>query len=395
MLGMSTYTVELRNIVVGDLPFDGRGDVYLAVECAVNPAMMTCVAEDRQAKVIHFPEIITVRVRNCLLEGNVRITAKLMNVFGSEELCKVVINPMNIVHWASQPDPSGRIKRFQMKTSSMELDRETPPWILVEFGEPMEVRDLDNIKSVDTIRSATRTNQVEEFNVATYKHTYYLLDARGHAIDEPLEEDLAEIRSLRLKAAWCFHLCNCWTTVIVLVYAFFRTYVWSCYRRFNWLTMAVLNNSTQFPVSFSKMEKIGAQCEAEVKGTGLQGVPCRPSLDQVNMLCHSPAYLDGLNQPWPKAFANYAVLESLFGQDNKVGIPCLPDMCNLRQRIVENEWLLIGVCIFLVLSNCIGRWCFETWIRRRKAQKLLERQKQAEEFRKTRHEQQPRRSSWW
>ncbi|CAK9061874.1 Hypothetical protein SCF082_LOCUS32336, partial [Durusdinium trenchii] len=50
MLGMSTYTVELRNIVVGDLPFDGRGDVYLAVECAVNPAMMTCVAEDRQAK---------------------------------------------------------------------------------------------------------------------------------------------------------------------------------------------------------------------------------------------------------------------------------------------------------------------------------------------------------
>eukprot|EP00913_Durusdinium_trenchii_P031260 g29267.t1 len=152
----------------------------------------------------------------------------------------------------------------------------------------MEVRDLDNIKSVDTIRSATRTNQVEEFNVATYKHTYYLLDARGHAIDEPLEEDLAEIRSLRLKAAWCFHLCNCWTTVIVLVYAFFRTYVWSCYRRFNWLTMAVLNNSTQFPVSFSKMEKIGAQCEAEVKGTGLQGVPCRPSLDQVNMLCRKP-----------------------------------------------------------------------------------------------------------
>lgn len=26
---------------------------------------------------------------------------------------------------------------------------------------------------------------------------------------------------------------------------------------------------------------------------------------------HSPAYLDGLNQPWPKAFANYAVLAPL------------------------------------------------------------------------------------
>jgi len=31
---------------------DGRGDVYLSVECASNPAMMTAVAEDRQGKAI-------------------------------------------------------------------------------------------------------------------------------------------------------------------------------------------------------------------------------------------------------------------------------------------------------------------------------------------------------
>ena len=395
LLGMSTYTVELRNIVVGDLPFDGRGDVYLSVECAANPAMMTCIVEDRQAKVIHFPEIITVRVRNCILEGNVRITAKLMNVFGSEELCRVVINPMNIVRWAGQSDPSARIKRFQMKTSGMEIDRETPPWILVEFGEPMEVRDLDNIRSVDTIRSATRDNQVAEFSVANYKHTYYLLDPRGNAIDEPLEEDLAEIRSLRMKAAWCFHTCNCWTIMLVLMYAGFRAYVWSCYRRFNWLTMAVMTNVTEFPVSFENMEKIGKQCESEVTGTGLQGVPCRPNLEQVNVLCQSPVYLNGLHQPWPKAFAGYTFLDGVLGEGNRVGLPCLAGICNIRQKIVENEVSLIGLCIFLLVSNCVGRWCFESWIRMKKTQKLMARQKEAEDARQARLQTQAQRSSWW
>eukprot|EP00438_Fugacium_kawagutii_P006116 Skav220124 [mRNA] locus=scaffold731:141207:143468:- [translate_table: standard] len=318
---MSTYTVELRNIVIGDLPFDGRGDVYLSVECAANPAMMTAVSEDKQAKVIHFPEILTVRVRNNLLEGNVRITVKRMNVFGSEDLCMVVISPMNIVHWASQTEEAEKIKRFQMKTLNLDLERETPPWILVEFGQPMEVRDIDNIRSVDTIRTATRDNQAQEFNVATYKHTYYLLDARGHAIDEPMEEDLAEVRGMRLRAVWCFHLCCCWSILIVLAYAFVRAYVWSCYRRFNWLTMAVLNNNTEsgqkmnFPISFHNMEKMGRQCDAEVKGTGLQGVPCRPNLDQINVLCDNFEFLHDHGQPWPKAFAGYGFVEDVVGEN--------------------------------------------------------------------------------
>lgn len=401
LLGMSTYTVELRNIVVGDLPYDGRGDVYLSVECAVNPAMMTAVAEDQQAKVIHFPEILTVRVRNNLLEGNVRITAKRMNVFGSEDLCKVVISPMNIVHWASQTDEQDKIKRFQMKTTNFDLERETPPWILVEFGQPMEVRDIDNIRSVDTIRTATRDNQAQEFNVATYKHTYYLLDARGHAIDEPMEEDLAEVRAMRLKAVWCFHLCNCWTILIVFAYAFVRAYVWSCYRRFNWLTMAVLNNGTSeqtepthFPISFHDMAKIGEQCEAEVKGTGLQGVPCRPSLDQINLLCTSSQFLDGHGQPWPKAFADYGFIEDVLGE-NQVGIPCLPGICNVRQKLVEHEWTLIGICIGMFVSNCLLRWCMDARIRQVKARKLLDRQHQAEEFRKQKRDQQLRKNAWW
>lgn len=345
--------------------------------------------------------ILTVRVRNNLLEGNVRITVKQMNVFGSEDLCKVVISPMNIVHWASQTEEAEKIKRFQMKTLNLDLERETPPWILVEFGQPMEVRDIDNIRSVDTIRTATRDNQAQEFNVATYKHTYYLLDARGHAIDEPMEEDLAEVRGMRLRAVWCFHLCCCWSILIVLAYGFVRGYVWSCYRRFNWLTMAVLNNNTEsgqkmhFPISFHNMEKMGQQCDSEVKGTGLQGVPCRPNLDQINVLCDNFQFLHDRGQPWPKAFAGYDFVENVVGE-NQVGLPCVPGICALRHKIVAHEWTLIGLCVGLFVSNCLLRWCMDQRIRRVKARKLLDRQRQAEEFRNAKvREQQARKNAWW
>ena len=42
--------------------------------------------------------------------------------------------------------------------------------------------------------------------------------------------------------------------------------IWSCYRRFSWLTMAILNNQTiprRFPLSFHEMELVGEDCKAQ------------------------------------------------------------------------------------------------------------------------------------
>jgi len=243
--GFTSYSVELKNIVVGDLPFDGRGDFYLCVECASNPTMVTSLAEDKLPKVVHFPEIITLKIRNSPLEENVRITVKELHVFGSSELCVVNLNAMQILHWtwsAHDDDQSERMKRFEMKPLSAEITRESPAWILLEFDEPMEARDIDNLRQVDMIRTATKSGtspqRYDETDIATYKSQYYLLDTTGHAIDEPLEKDLSEIRRLRVCAVWCFHFWNTWTFLLVTAYASFRVYVWSCYRRFSWLTMA-------------------------------------------------------------------------------------------------------------------------------------------------------------
>lgn len=383
-LGLSNYTVELRNLVVGDLPFDGREDIFLSVECSSNPAMRTSVAEDRLAKVIHFPEVLTVRVRHCFLEENVRITVLCLNVVGSEELCTITMSAMNVIDWAR--DPSERIKRFQLKTvNHNNIDRETPAWLLVEFGEPIEVRDLDNIRSIDTIRTTTHDmTRFTQHSVAEYKHTYYLLDAAGHAIDEPFEEDLSDIRRMRTNAKYFFHLCNVLTLFFVLIYAVFRSYIWSCYRRFSWLTMAILNNQTiprRFPLSFHEMELVGEDCKVETEGTGLQGVPCRPTLQQINRLCQGSAYLDSLHQPWPNAFSGYDWEEQIFGSNN-VGFRCVEGICSVRQWVVEREYTLLGIILFAIVLNCCLRVTCEHRIRELKAKKLQERQRDSQQFRR-------------
>ena len=68
--------------------------------------------------------------------------------------------------------------------------------------------------------------------------------------------------------------------------------VWSCYRRFEWLTMAVLNNATiptHFPLSFHAMESIGADCQACV-ATFLAARPCQAP---VNLMCFVMGWLGG------------------------------------------------------------------------------------------------------
>jgi hypothetical protein len=55
-VGLVSHAVEIRNITVGDLPFDQRGDFYLSIECSTNPPMITALQEEKLPKVVHFPK---------------------------------------------------------------------------------------------------------------------------------------------------------------------------------------------------------------------------------------------------------------------------------------------------------------------------------------------------
>jgi len=364
-LGITPYTVEIKNIVVGDLPWDKRADFYLNVECAANPPMMSSLAEDKTPKVVHFPEVITLRLRWSPLEQSVRISVKELNVLGSTELCQVFIPAMSILDWSD--DPGERMKRFEMKPMDQGLERETPAWILMEFDQPTEARDLEHFHgNCSTVRTATRDGHVQDLAVATFKHEYTLLDATGHAIQEPLEEDLKEIACLRSCTRSVLGFCHAIVTLLIIAYTTLRSYVWSCYHNYRWLTIASMQNVT-FPISLLHLKEIVHECKAEVDGTGAPlGVPCRPNEQQIMDVCTMPE--DGghfpILQPHPTALGHF--LTNWAGSDVK-GIPCATGICEIRDEIAVYDYHIVAGLCCLFLVNCLFGSCANNLIRQRKS----------------------------
>merc|ERR1719409_930047 len=102
LIGFATHDVEFKNITVGDLPFPTRGDFYLTVECSSNPDQVTSLREDADPKVVHFPEVLTMRMRKSWLENKVMIKVRELNVLGSQELCELRISAMNVIDWREE-----------------------------------------------------------------------------------------------------------------------------------------------------------------------------------------------------------------------------------------------------------------------------------------------------
>ena len=48
--------MELSNVVVGDLPVEGFGCFYLEIEYGKYPEIVSSVQEDKDPRVVHFPE---------------------------------------------------------------------------------------------------------------------------------------------------------------------------------------------------------------------------------------------------------------------------------------------------------------------------------------------------
>jgi hypothetical protein len=254
-VGLVSHTIEIRNITVGDLPFDTRGDFYLSIECSTNPPMITALQEEKLPKVVHFPENLMLKVKDSFLEPRVRICVKELNVLGSNELCDVFLSSPNIVDWMKESNhtpakpPQGtrgtleeggggqhNIKRFQMRALDNSIERVTPPWIMVEFCDADDVREIEHDKGLaksDMVRTwvpvqdrsvkaagvpppvdmsagppgsqagggmqawrlAPRMNV--DLKMEQFKGFYSLLDDSGNPIQEPEEKNLAKYKRKR------------------------------------------------------------------------------------------------------------------------------------------------------------------------------------------------------
>lgn len=405
--GFTAHSVELRNIVIGDLPYDGRGSFYIQIFCASNPAMVTSLAEDRLPKVVHFPEVLTLRLRDSHFEEQVRISILVLDVLGSTELCSVYISAQTLLHWAFSTDPKDKMKRLEMKVLDVSLEKETPPWIFAEFDAALEdVRELNRLAPSDElVRTATQTHTYEQLDLAGHKHKYALLDPNGHAIQEPMEEDLRSIHRLRMCAVYSHHLCNVVVTTTLIIYWLYRGYVWSCFTKFEHITQAYFLNATgeqqfAFPMSLAQLEDVGASCEAQTEGTGIAygKNPCRPSEDQVEMMCEQfvdipGSFFNTSGQPWPAAMRNF--IETYLPQQLQVpGIACHPGVCQVHANFINKDIWIFAISILLLLGVLFLRCMCNECIRSQKSRLQRQRTDEATKFRqKTLQEMQN--STWF
>lgn len=386
-LGMSTKVVEIKNIVCGDLPYDkARGDFYVCVSVGTNPDMVTALQEEKMPKLVHFPEILQLKTRDSPLEPRIKISIKELNIAGSDVLCELHLNPTSVIDWCHDENP---MKRFQMKALDSDIERETPPWICMEFStdvsENRHIESLPNIFSmlkmrtflpsgdggmnpnayhpslnpdanahpVDQKRTSLMTSdgtilgtrQVEDLDTTQFKYRYTLVDDSGNPVEEPDERDLVKIQYCRHCIFLWFKIFDGIITLLILAYIIFRLYVWSCYRQFVWMTMAELNGRT-FPISDANLKELVANCHKAVDGTGVQmGTPCRPSYTQTLQVCEG---LPDSNRP--EAFA--MLIYNWFGWKTK-GVTCFHGVCAFRNQLVEYDWICVwGVIGLLICTRC-------------------------------------------
>jgi hypothetical protein len=348
--GLTHYTVELKNIVIGDLPWIGPGDFFLQVECESNPPISSSVAQSKQPKVVHFPEVVTLHLRWSYFEQQVRITVRELGLLGSTQLCSVRVRACDIVDW-SHSDPAERTKRLEMKVDDLHEHVVTTPWIFIEFDEPREVRDLDHFHhNTSVVRTASRTGHYQDDSVSQFKHNHALLDPNGNPMHEPLDEDIEGIRRCREYVVGMSSFCNVVVSITVVVYLFLRGYVYSCDQRYRWLAMASLLNKT-FPISNHDVSRMVETCEERMGGTGIQeGTdPCRPTPAMVADVClsHFPEV-----QPRPTAFNK--LFESL-GMPMD-GVPCSEHLCEHFDAVQKTDAACVCGCTLLVMF-ALGFWC--------------------------------------
>jgi hypothetical protein len=393
MLGMATQNIEVKNIVVGDLPYDSsRGDFYVSISVATNPDMVTALQEEKMPKTVHFPEILTLKLRDSPLEPRVVFTVKELNIAGSETLCDCVLSAGSIIDWAKDSEP---LKRFQMRPLNSDIERETPPWIAMEFGYPTENRQLEALPSVwsflrvrtwlppmdqqsrmaaEQMRVANSQNgrnaaikggimtsdgsilgtrTLQEDNIQSFKYKYVLLDDSGNPIEEPDEIDLDRIHRMRSCVGYVLCCCDMIVFLLIAGYAAFRFYVWSCYRQFRWITMYQMlynNISAVTPVATHALRKTKEMCHDSVRGTGIaEGAPCRPSANQTLFICEN---ISETNRP--EAFV--ALAQEYLGWDTFKGFSCFHGICALRDRL-PTTMVAVTTCIALILlTRCCKCW---------------------------------------
>lgn len=330
--GVVSTPIEVANLVVGDLPFSGSsGDFYLTMECGDYPPINTSITESTAPKLVHFSDVITLRVRNSAMEAPVRFTVKELNVFGSDTICELNLSAHRAVAFSEKHNANGEnLLRFQMDPSDRSADVPTPPWIAMEMRAPTEFRGRDNLFTIHT--KNMDTGVFEPSTIKDFKKDHQLLTRRGAKVtSEPTDNDesIGTQKKAR-KAGSCF--CGCFLFILLFSVAVFRIYLWRCWIQYEEISMAHLNGLTYQNNKNSEVN------ETELKNPTKYGL-IMPTHDQVIEACDH-------YEPRPKVLAKYAA-------EYNINTPqCFKGACQYRDWFVANRPKWFGALCVLTLLSC-------------------------------------------
>jgi len=354
--GLLSTPLRLVNLRVGDLPFSGRGDFYLTVECGDHPPITTSVVEDSDPKVVHFLEPINIRLRDNYLENKVIFTVKEEDVFGSKSLCQFSIEAKQVFdilrNERSRTGEQYVLKRFAMDNLQKDWIPETPPWIIMEITTEMDssLKEIDNPANRGMTALMTHQGVIsgmaiyEKHDVKELKQRYRLIDNQGRVVVEPDEGDLEGLRAFKKSENRKEKLFLFTILLLMVSYGLFRFYTWSCYRQFKNITIGEIKGE-KFPISPDGFSRIRHLCKGKIIETHPE---CFPSKERVLETCvNVPA-----EQPRPKAFAT--LWYDLFGwRACHMTLPCFGGVCAVRNNLDANDFNAVILCFVLcVLYLC-------------------------------------------
>lgn len=383
-VGLANKPVTVKNIVVGDIPFfSGRGDFFLEVECSSNPKMVTSVAEGAHPKVVHFPEVFTLRMRENWLERNVRFSICELNVWGQNTIAEVFVPAESVIRWAEGgKNEVDRRFRFAMTPTDRNGEFATPCWICVEFESEPDVRELDQLHGnyTEVRMYETSTQHWKPADMQDFKTMYALVDTSGAPTEEPDEGGLECIQLMHFVNNVIFGCLQFLAVFVGFFFLFFRMYLWSCYRQYYTLTIAKLKGKT-FPVSTVEQADLRDECDDEYVGTGADDgtTACRPLDNETEYMCEHMA-IEQPEQPKPEAFV--LALHEYLDISISHGVPCKPELCSVRNKIAPLDWLFYSVLVLCFFSTWICKWTTRCVIQRRHRKLVAEQARKMRDARK-------------
>mmetsp|Transcript_39569 Transcript_39569/g.93182 ORF Transcript_39569/g.93182 Transcript_39569/m.93182 type:complete len:501 (-) Transcript_39569:248-1750(-) len=341
-LGILPKTVVFRNVVVGDLPYNqSHGDFYVTFDCGDNPPMNSSLSDGHTAKLVHFHESFSIRMRDSYFEAPLTITVRELNVVGSEDIARVVL-PMQ-KYWKKYLRAGQRVQsRFKLEPVG-EHDRAGEagmfPWILLEFEVEGERQLVDHIGLLTTGAGGAATTT--PVRMQDLKKDYALRDKTGHRVfPDGREEDLSSVRK-KFRRFWrCMQLLTVLlVTAVILGLGSYRLLVRQCWKEYARIATAERYGIDEFPLSHQvwKQEMPTWNFDATTDEDVLQW-------------CDEPPIVN--NATYRPRVAEHFI--SYYLRDVITAPHCYPWTCHHRQFLVR----IPLVSLALVLSMCLCCFVF-------------------------------------